>query len=325
MSPPLLRLDHVSRRFTAGGVLAVDDVSFDVASGETVAVVGESGSGKSTLANLILGADAPTGGQVVFAGAALHQNRPRAIRRRMALVQQNPYSALNPRQTIRQAVELPLIVHGLGDRRQRAAKVSDLLARVGLPPSLANRRPLGLSGGQRQRVAIARALATSPELLVLDEPTASLDVSVQAHILQLLAELQRELGLTYLFITHDLAVVRVLASRVVVMYRGRVVEEGPVASVFAAPRHRYTNLLLASIPTLVPEDDRLKPDWPWDELPADAQPGLAGCPFRPRCPFAVSGCAELMPELRSDDAAGHRHACLAPTPLPVPAFPHAAI
>jgi oligopeptide/dipeptide ABC transporter ATP-binding protein len=318
---PLLRLEAVSKRFALPGasVLALDAVSLEVRRGETLAIVGESGSGKSTLANIVLGAQLATSGTLHLDGTTLGPRRPRELRRRMALVQQNPYSALNPRQSIRRSIELPLIVHGISSRRQRARRVAALLAQVGLSPELAARRPLGLSGGQRQRVAIARALASEPELVVLDEPTASLDVSVQAHILRLLEELQRALGLTYVFITHDLAVVRAIASRVVVMYQGRVVEEGPVGEIFAAPRHRYTNLLLASIPTVAPEDDALRPAWPWDAAPADSTPGTDGCAFRPRCPFAIPRCSTERPELVAAGQ-GHSHACFVPAPAGAPAL-----
>ncbi len=312
-APPFLRLDRLSKRFevAAAVVLAVDRVSLDVVRGRTLAIVGESGSGKSTLAHMILGIATPSGGELFLEGRPLPTARDRTLRRRIGFVQQNPYSALNPRKNVRQAVELPLIVHGIGNARDRRRSVDALLERVGLNRGFADRRPSALSGGQRQRVVIARALATSPELLVLDEPTSSLDVSVQARILALLRELQRDLGLTYLFITHDLGVVRVMADEVAVMYRGRVVERGPVAALFGAPRHRYTNLLLASIPTATAEDDAVKPDWSWDAAPQDAPPAETGCAFRLRCPFAVAHCAGESPELIADGA-DHLHACFVP-------------
>ena len=313
MSPPFLRLDALSKRFLVAGttVLAVDRVSLDIPRGRTLAVVGESGSGKSTLAHLILGIEAPSEGAILLDGAPLGARRDRALRRRLGFVQQNPYSALNPRKTVRQAIELPLLVHGIGSARDRRRRVDELLERVGLQRNFSERRPTALSGGQRQRVVIARALATGPDLLVLDEPTSSLDVSVQARILALLAELRRELGLTYLFITHDLGVVRVMADTVAVMYRGRMVECAPVEKIFTEPRHRYTNLLLASIPTATPDDDAVKPAWSWDAVPQDAGAADSGCAFRLRCPYAIPACAAEAPELVADGA-DRLHACIAP-------------
>ena len=314
---PFLRLDMVSKRFEVAGatVLAVDRISLDVTRGMTLAIVGESGSGKSTLGHMILGIETPSAGAILLDGRVLPARRDRALRRRLGFVQQNPYSALNPRKSVRQAIELPLKVHGIGGRGERRRRVDELLERVGLQRGFAERRPTALSGGQRQRVVIARALATNPDLLVLDEPTSSLDVSVQARILALLRELQRDLGLTYLFITHDLGVVRVMADEVAVMYRGRVVERAPVGPLFAAPRHRYTNLLLASIPTATAADDAMKPNWSWDAVPQDAPAADSGCAFRLRCPFAVPRCAAETPELVAD-AGDHVHACFVPAGYP---------
>jgi peptide/nickel transport system ATP-binding protein/oligopeptide transport system ATP-binding protein len=313
MTTPLLQIEGLSKKYRVGStaIPAVDGLSLEVEAGQTLAIVGESGSGKTTLANLILGTETPSAGTIKLAGETLPSDRSRTQRRRIGLVQQNPYSALNPRKSIFDAVALPLSVQHIGDRRSHRSQVQALLSSVGLSDALMDRRPLALSGGQRQRVAIARALATNPELLVLDEPTSSLDVSVQAHILRLLAELQTRLGLTYVFITHDLAVVRVLASHVAVMYRGRVVEHGTVEAVFRAPRHRYTALLLASIPTVSSDDDHLKPEWPWNTAPKSLDVATQGCAFRPRCPFAIAACAQQRPEMTG---ALHRHACLAPTP-----------
>lgn len=313
---PVLRVDGLSKTFRirSSVVRAADTVSLEIAKGETLAVVGESGSGKTTLANMILGIERPDDGAIYLDGTPVPPHRDRAFKRRVGLVQQNPYSALNPRKPIRQIVGLPLAIHGIAERRARRSAVLRLLEQVGIPAALAERRPLALSGGQRQRVAIARALSTGPELLVLDEPTASLDVSVQAHILELLKDLQQRLELTYLFITHDLSVVRVLATHVAVMYRGRVVETGPVEAIFTAPRHRYTNLLLASIPTVSAEDDRCKPDWPWDHVTESAaQDDGTGCAFRARCPFAIGRCATERPELNAER---HGFACFNPAPDP---------
>ncbi|SMG52643.1 oligopeptide/dipeptide ABC transporter ATP-binding protein [Paracoccus sp. J56] len=313
MKKPLLEIRGAVKTFQVGRaeVKALKGVDLAVYRGETVAIVGESGSGKTTLANLVLGIEKPTAGEIMLSGRTLPPKRTKADRRHIGLVQQNPYSTLNPRKSIGQAIGLPLSVHRLCRRSERRERIGALLEKVGLHRDLQDRRPLALSGGQRQRVAIARALSTSPELLVLDEPTSSLDVSVQAHTLRLLRDLQEELGLTYLFITHDLSVVRVLASRVIVMYRGSVVEEGTVEEVFFRPRHRYTQQLLASIPTVSEDDDHVKPEWPWDADTVSTEAAVTGCSFRPRCPFAIADCARKAPELAGPKE--HRHACLNPS------------
>ena len=322
MSAPLLDIRGLRRVFQVGRneVRALDGVDIRLEVGDTLAVVGESGSGKTTLANILLGIDTPTGGEVRLDGEPLPARRQGALLRKIGLVQQNPYTTLNPRKSVGSSVALPLAVHRIGSRAERRANVRALLKRVGLRADLQDRKPLALSGGQRQRVAIARALTTRPEILVLDEPTSALDVSVQAHILHLLRDLQREYGLTYVFITHDLSVVRVLANRVAVMYRGRIVEQGPVEDVFFAPRHRYTQQLLASIPTVSEEEDRMKPEWPWEaEVEGTSVTTSEGCPFRPRCPFAVAACATTHPELVADG--GHSHSCLNPLQGGAPAQP----
>jgi peptide/nickel transport system ATP-binding protein/oligopeptide transport system ATP-binding protein len=310
-----IRLETLSKQFTVGSatILAVDQVSLDVTRGRTLAVVGESGSGKSTLAHLLLGVERPSSGRILLQQQTLKMPRDRAQRQRFGFVQQNPYTALNARKTVRQAIELPLLVHRIGDRRARRKRVDELLEQTGLPQSLAERLPASLSGGQRQRVVIARALATHPDVLVLDEPTSSLDVSVQARVLLLLQRLQRELGLTYIFITHDLGVVRAMADDIAVMYRGRVVEHATADALFCTPRHPYTNLLLASIPTVSAEDDRIKPDWPWETAMQDARPADTGCAFRLRCPYSQPRCEQETPELTADGQA-HWHACFHPLP-----------
>lgn len=313
MSRPLLEIRGATKIFQVGAaqVHALAGVDLEVHRGETVAIVGESGSGKTTLANLVLGIEIPSNGDIFLDGERLGVHRKPDHRRRMGLVQQNPYSTLNPRKSIGQAIGLALSVQRLGKRSERPDAIARLLDRVGLRADLQDRRPLALSGGQRQRVAIARALATNPDLLVLDEPTSSLDVSVQAHMLRLLTDLQREFGLTFLFITHDLSVVRVLASRVVVMYRGRIVEQGSVENVFNSPKHRYTQQLLASIPTVSASDDAIKPDWPWEVDVDSTEQVLQGCSFRARCPFALNECTLAIPMLAG--SSDHLHACLNPS------------
>ncbi len=240
----LLVVEHLGKRF--GRVQAVDDVSFSISAGETLALVGESGSGKSTLGRTILRLHEPDTGQIMFEGRDFLALRGRALRearQRMQIVFQDPVGSLNPRMTVQQIVTEPLVVHRLTASRDRAA---ELLAQVGLPAEALERRPHQFSGGQRQRIGIARALASSPRLIVADEPLSALDVSIQAQIVNLLRRLQTTFGLAYLFISHDLAVVKHLAHRVAVMHAGRIVELGPVASVYAAPAHPYTRTLLAA-------------------------------------------------------------------------------
>jgi peptide/nickel transport system ATP-binding protein len=241
---------HGGRRTTAQRIAAVDGVSFQLRQGETLGLVGESGSGKSTTARLVLGLEKPTSGSVTFAGTDITGLKPkawRALRRRIQLIYQNPYASLDPRFTIEQLVTEPLDAFSIGTRTERRAKAAELLSRVALPEHFLARKPAELSGGQRQRVAIARALTLSPDVVVCDEPVSALDVSVQAQVLQLLGELQQDHGLTYLFITHDLAVVRQLAHRVAVMQTGRIVELGDTRDVFENPQHDYTKQLLNAI------------------------------------------------------------------------------
>jgi peptide/nickel transport system ATP-binding protein len=256
---PLVRFESVSKRFAlrrrGGGagddILAVDDVSFDVPRGQTVAIVGESGSGKSTTANLLLGLETPTSGRILVGDqdvTTMSRRETFALRRRVQPVFQNPYASLDPRYTVERSVGEPLRVHGVGTAEERRERVRTLLGQVALDADLAARLPHELSGGQRQRVAIARALALEPDIVVLDEAVSALDVIVQAQILDLLAELQDTLGLTYLFISHDLAVVRIVSDQVHVMRSGRLVESGPPDQIFAAPQDAYTRELLAAIP-----------------------------------------------------------------------------
>ncbi|MBM3518820.1 MAG: ABC transporter ATP-binding protein [Alphaproteobacteria bacterium] len=258
MTEPLVYCEAVSKVYRTGGlpwrrqtVQAVAEVSLTVLPGETLGVVGESGSGKSTLLRLMLRLVRPSGGRVLFEGddlATLPAAAMRARRRRMQAVFQDPTSSFNPRQSIGTALSAPLEVHGIGDRRARRRKVVEALDRVGLNASFAERFPHQLSGGQRQRAAIARAIILEPALVLADEPTSALDVSVQAQILNLFKETKRDLGLTYVFVSHNLGVIRYVSDRVAVMYRGRVVELGSAEEVFVRPRHEYTRALLAAVP-----------------------------------------------------------------------------
>ena len=248
----LLSLENLSKTFqTAGGpVHAVRDVTLEVRSGECLAIVGESGSGKTTLANMILGLLNPTAGSLSFDGEPLPVARSPAHRRAIQLVQQNPLSALNPKRSVGASVRLGLDTHGIGPRSERWQAVEEAMAAVGLPAEMRRRAPSALSGGQRQRVGIARALAVNPRIVVLDEPTSALDVLVQARVLRLLNDLRRDRGLTYVFITHDLAVVRNVANRVAVFQSGRMIELGETARIFAAPETDYTRQLIGAVPVV---------------------------------------------------------------------------
>jgi len=254
-----------------GKVNAVDDVSFSIERGEVYGLAGESGSGKSTLARMIMGLSRPSSGELLVDGqpVAVHA---REHGRKVQMVFQNPGSSLNPRRTVGQSIAVPLDAHG-HPRAARSHRIAELLTMVQLPPEYAQRYPHELSGGQKQRVAIARALAVSPELVVLDEPTSALDVSVQARIIDLLVDLGRRFGLTFLFISHDLSLMRNFAQRVGVLYLGRMVETGPTAQVFEDPRHDYTRLLLASVPVISEDEERMRPKVPLidGELPTAEQ------------------------------------------------------
>jgi len=289
-------------------VRALDGLSLSVRSGETLAIVGESGSGKTTFANLALGIEAPSGGSILFEGAVLPASRPPELRAKIQFVQQNPASTLNPRRTVGDSIALPLEVAG-EPKARRAERAAELLTLVGLAPEYAERFPAMLSGGQRQRAAIARALASDPELLVLDEPTSALDVSVQAKVLALLKELKEKRGLSYVFITHDLGVVKNISDRVAVFYRGRLVEIGNTTTVFGNPKHHYTCMLLASIPVVSEEEARLRPYWDW-AAPPGGEEAAEGCSFASRCPACGWECKKEPALVEHFD--GHCAACWRP-------------
>jgi peptide/nickel transport system ATP-binding protein len=277
-------------------VVAVDDVSFAVPPGGVLGVVGESGCGKSTLAKLILGLLAPDAGDITVEGQRVLAMDRKARARLIQPVFQDPFSSLNPLARVRDIVAMPLSAQGTFARAEIAKRVDEMLARVGLSPEMGARLPAELSGGQRQRVAIARALVLRPRIVVCDEPTSALDVSVQAQILNLLAELRRDLGLTYLFISHNLAVVEHVASEVAVMYLGRFVETAPTERLFARPEHPYTKALLASV--LTPEPGLGVPDVGLGDTLPDPANIPAGCRFHPRCPIAEQRCATQTPPLK---------------------------
>jgi oligopeptide/dipeptide ABC transporter ATP-binding protein len=294
---PLLRVEHLSVHFTtaAGIVQAVSNVSFSLYRGETLAVVGESGCGKSSLIRAIMGIEAIESGEVHFDGRPMPRDGAarRALSRDVQMIFQDPEASLNPRMTVGGAVGEPLKLHQRLSSAERKQALDRLLLQVGLDPALADRYPHELSGGQRQRVNIARALAVKPRVLILDEAVSALDVSIQAQILNLLSDLQREFGLAYLFITHDLGVVRHLADRVSVMYLGEIVEEAPTELLFTTPRHPYSQALLSAVPKLDPGAPRTKLRLKGD-LPSALRPP-SGCRFHTRCPEAFERCAREVP------------------------------
>ncbi|MEB3369037.1 ABC transporter ATP-binding protein [Saccharopolyspora mangrovi] len=318
---PLLRVRNVVQQFTsrgAGGVKggtvhAVSGVSFDIHPGETLGVVGETGSGKSTLARSILQSPRPRSGEVIFQGADLMRLRRRALveaRRELQMVFQDPFGSLNPRWRVTELVEEPLLGYGMRSAEARRRRVGELLDLVGLDPATYGRRkPKELSGGQCQRVAIARAIALNPALVICDEAVSSLDVLVQAQVLNLFENLRRELGLSYLFISHDLALVKQVSDRVAVMHLGQIAEIGPAESLYRHPHHPYTAALLASIPGLAPGAGRAQGrSAPLSGEPPSPLDPPSGCRFRTRCPAAQERCEREQPVLR-EHAPGHRAAC----------------
>ena len=304
---PLLRAEGLVKHFR-GGIQAVDGVSFEVHPGETFALVGESGCGKSTTGRLVLRLIEPTSGRVWFDGrelSALGERELRSLRREMQVIFQDPYSSLNPRMTVSAMLAEPLFLHGLAKGKEKQ-RVEELLRLVGLAPEHANRYPHEFSGGQRQRIGIARALGVEPRLIVCDEPVSALDVSVQAQVINLLMDLQRRLGLAYIFIAHDLAVVRHIAARVAVMYLGKIVELADARGLFSEPRHPYSRALLASVPVPDPSAARASRTPLQGDVPSAYAPP-AGCRFHTRCPHARERCRAEEPPLV--EAQGHATAC----------------
>ncbi|WP_020693958.1 ABC transporter ATP-binding protein [Reyranella massiliensis] len=307
---PAIEVKAVRRTFKVKGgmfgadrhVVAVDDVSFAVPPGGVLGVVGESGCGKSTLARLILGLLEPTAGDIAVEGQRVTDMDRKARARLIQPVFQDPFSSLNPLTRIRDIVAMPLVAQGTFGRAEIAKRVDEMLERVGLRAEMGQRLPPELSGGQRQRVAIARALVLRPRIVVCDEPTSALDVSVQAQILNLLGELRRDLGLTYLFISHNLAVVEHVASEVAVMYLGRIVERQPTETLFRTPEHPYTKALLASV--LTPEPGLGVPDVGLGDIMPDPANIPPGCRFHPRCPIAEPRCSNETPPLKPRPGGG---------------------
>ncbi|CAH0122192.1 MULTISPECIES: ABC transporter ATP-binding protein [unclassified Paenibacillus] len=319
MSEPILQVRALKKHYPVkDGILfskpsrfvkAVDDVSFDVFKGETLGIVGESGCGKSTMARLVTQLVKPTSGSVLFKGkdlSGLSGQELKQERKHIQMVFQNPYASLDPRKTVEQLIMEPLVIHNVGTRQERLAKVRELLEVVGLSAYQAQRYPHEFSGGQRQRINIARALALNPDLVICDEPVSALDVSIQAQVINLLKDLQSRFGLTYIFISHDLNVVKYISDRIVVMYLGKVVEMGTFEDIYNNPRHPYTRALLSAVPKENPflEKERILLS---GDVPSPMNPP-AGCHFHKRCPFAVEACGQSYPELVADQK-GHAVAC----------------
>ncbi|HEX8651510.1 MAG TPA: dipeptide ABC transporter ATP-binding protein [Pyrinomonadaceae bacterium] len=310
----LVRVRALVKHFPVEGsddvVRAVDGVTFEIKEGETLGLVGESGCGKSTVGRCLLRLIEPTAGEITFEGrevVGMKSAELRRLRREMQIIFQDPYASLNPRLSVSEIVGEPLKIHGLGGREERRARVAELLRKVGLDPDYMKRYPHEFSGGQRQRIGIARALALNPKLIVADEPVSALDVSVQAQVVNLLQDLQGEFGLTYLFISHGLAVVEHISTRVAVMYLGRIVEVASALDLYSEPLHPYTRALLSAIPIPDPLKKRDRIILTGD-VPTPINPP-SGCRFRTRCPVAIDRCAEVDPDLR-EVSPGHTVACI---------------
>ncbi len=310
----MVRVRELYKHFPVEGTddvwRAVDGVTFDIKSGETLGLVGESGCGKSTTGRCLLRLIEPTSGDVQFEGrdvTAMGKRELRELRRQMQIIFQDPNASLNPRMTIESIIAEPLVIHGIGNKKDRRERVESLLSKVGLDPDYMKRYSHEFSGGQLQRIGVARALALNPKLIIADEPVSALDVSVQAQVVNLLQDLQKEFGLTYLFISHGLAVVEHISTRVAVMYLGRIVEIADAKELYLNPLHPYTVALLSAIPIPDPKEKRdriiLKGDVPTSRNPP------SGCRFRTRCPMAIDDCARIDPELR-EISPGHSVACI---------------
>ncbi len=318
---PLVTVEHLVKHFPikigafadkAAVVHAIDDVSFEIFKGETLGLVGESGCGKSTTGFAILQLYKATSGSVKFDGTelgSLRKNDLRGIRKRAQIVFQDPYSTLNPRMTIGEALAEPMKVHKLCSDKEIPGRIAQLIRDVGLNPNVANRYPHEFSGGQRQRICIARALASEPEFIVCDEPISALDVSIQAQIINLLMDIQDKYDLTYLFIAHDLAVVRHISDRVAVMYLGKMMEIADKAELFSNPQHPYTKALLSAVPEADPDLERERKRIILEGDVSNAIDPPSGCRFHPRCAYAKPECAQTVPELE-DQGKGHMVACI---------------
>jgi peptide/nickel transport system ATP-binding protein len=331
VNEPLIEIVSVSKVFPVRGglfgrprgeVRAVNDVSFRLDRGEVFGLAGESGSGKSTIARIILGLESPTRGAILIEGRDFSEERD--WRKRSPIVQmvfQNPGSSLNPRRSVGDSIAVPLVARGV-ERSARRRRIAELIAQVQLPANFAERYPYELSGGQKQRIAIARALAAEPKLIVLDEPTSALDVSVQAKIIELLDELRLRLGLTYIFISHDLSLMRAFASRVGVLYLGRLVETGPTDALFERPAHPYTRALLSAVPVVSDEEEALKPREPAVEGETPNPANMpSGCVFHPRCPHVMAVCRTEIPG-PDQVGPGHISNCYLLRPPDEPLAPH---
>lgn len=327
---PLLKVEHLHKEFPTGSgfmggkfskkvVSAVNDVSFEIRAGETFGLVGESGCGKSTTGRAIMHLDPPTSGKVYFEGrdiSKMNKKELKAMRREMQFIFQDPYASLNPRMTIGEIISEPMVIHGIGTPEERIERVRELLDVVGLNPEHINRYPHEFSGGQRQRVGIARSFILRPKLIICDEPVSALDVSIQAQVLNLLKDLQKQYGTAYLFIAHDLSVVQHISDRVAVMYLGKMVELSDWKSLYAEPNHPYTQALLSAVPIPDPDVQQNRKRIILAGDPPSPIDPPSGCRFHTRCPIAQAKCSEETPEFR-EIGEGHFCACHYAAPFPI--------
>ena len=327
---PLLKVEHLHKEFPTGSgfmggkfskkvVSAVNDLSFEIRAGETFGQVGESGCGKSTTGRAIMHLDPPTSGKVYFEGrdiSKMNKKELKAMRREMQFIFQDPYASLNPRMTIGEIISEPMVIHGIGTPEERIERVRELLDVVGLNPEHINRYPHEFSGGQRQRVGIARSFILRPKLIICDEPVSALDVSIQAQVLNLLKDLQKQYGTAYLFIAHDLSVVQHISDRVAVMYLGKMVELSDWKSLYAEPNHPYTQALLSAVPIPDPDVQQNRKRIILAGDPPSPIDPPSGCRFHTRCPIAQAKCSEETPEFR-EIGEGHFCACHYAAPFPI--------